>query len=262
MDLLTELKLSRIPLHRKVLASRARMRFLLGLPVSVRKALFNGKSHYCPICGSHLRTYMAFGEIEKSWCPVCGSMKRHRIVWLFLRERTAFFDGAPRRMLHVAPEVALEPRLREVPNLEYVTADLASPNVKVRVDVSGLPFGDGAFDIVYCSHVLEHVPDDRNAMREFARVLKPTGWALFQVPLRDEGPTDEDPSVTGTRARYERFGQHDHVRVYGRDFADRLGDAGFRVEVTRAEAFLDEERLAHVGGVGLREEDFLFHCTL
>jgi SAM-dependent methyltransferase len=118
--------------------------------------------------------------------------------------------------------------------------------------VQRLPFRDGAFDALLCHHVLEHVPDDRAAMRELRRVLRPGGWAILQSPIRSRlEATLEDPAVTDPRERERLFGQRDHLRQYGRDYADRLRAAGFEV---RAERFFDELPPERRARHGLKDE--------
>jgi SAM-dependent methyltransferase len=236
--------------------SRAKMRVLLALPLSIKRALFHSEAHYCPVCESRIRGFEDFGYDENAWCPVCASMRRHRLVWLFFLRNTKLFDRNPKRMLHVAPEVALQPRLACIPNLEYVTADLHDPNCMVKMDITDIQYPDNAFDVIYCSHVLEHVPDDRKAMHECARVLKPEGWAVFMVPLSEEH-TIEDPSITNPAERERLFGQHDHVRRYGPDFKDRLEKAGFKVTVMRP------SHIASMGDtlrMGLPMRESIFFC--
>jgi SAM-dependent methyltransferase len=182
-------------------------------------------------------------------------MERHRLLWLFLRERTDLLDG-PHRLLHLAPEPVFHRRLSVLPGLDYVTADLDSPLARDRVDVTALPYADDSFDAILCNHVLEHVPDDRRAMRELHRVLRPGGWAILQVPIRSgRATTYEDPTVTGPAERRRAFGQEDHVRIYGRDYEERLAEAGFRV---RRDRFVRELPDAQVTRMGLKREDVFF----
>jgi len=125
-------------------------------------------------------------------------------------------------------------------------------------DITHIPFPEASFDWVYCSHVLEHVPEDRRALSELLRVLKPGGQAVILVPLKGES-TDEDPTVTDPMRREERFGQFDHVRQYGLDFVDRLQEAGFEVRVLRQETLgLGEQELLRMG---LHTPDVVFLCS-
>jgi SAM-dependent methyltransferase len=216
----------------------------------VWQRLARGEGVECPCCGGRFRRFVPYGVRPRrpnAQCPGCGAVERHRLLWLYLRERTDLLSR-PQRLLHVAPEEGFAERLRALPGLRYASADLASPLAGVRADVRHLPFGDGRFDALLCHHVLEHVPDDRAAMRELRRVLRPGGWAILQSPVRAKmAETLEDPSVTDPRERERLYGQHDHVRQYGRDYGERLREAGFEV---RAERFVDElppERRARHG---------------
>ncbi len=176
------------------------------------------------------------------------------MAWLFLKRFTNLFAGTPKRFLHFAPESRLERRLREIPNLDYLSADLNEHRAMVAVDIRDIPYPACSFDAIYCSHVLEHVPEDRSAMREMHRVLRPGGWALVLVPIRGEH-TFEDPTVTTPEERVRLFGQADHVRRYGRDIADRLREARFRVSVYSTLQIAGEEGVdrfsLHVGDSGV-----------
>jgi SAM-dependent methyltransferase len=255
MDYRNEIKLIHLPKYRKALMSRAKMRVLLALPLSIKRALFYGQ-HYCPVCESHIQGFEDFGYDKNTWCPVCASMQRHRLIWLFFLQKTNLFDSNLKRMLHVAPEVALKPRLACIPNLDYLTADLQDPKCMVKMDITNIQYPDNTFDVIYCSHVLGHVSDDRKAMREFARVSKPEGWAVFMVPLSEE-QTVEDPSITNPAERERLFGQYDHVRRYGPDFKDRLEKEGFKVTVITPSQIASMEDTMRMG---LPIRDSIFFC--
>jgi glycosyltransferase involved in cell wall biosynthesis/SAM-dependent methyltransferase len=199
-----------------------------------------GKTPYfCPICRSRLERFRPFGTPPRpgALCPNCTSLERHRALWLFLERRTNLLALSGLRLLHFAPEACLEPRFRQLLGKGYVTADLLDPRAGLRADITNLPFPDASFDLVYCSHVLEHVPDDGAAMRELLRVLVPDGLAVVMVPLAG-AVTQEDLSVTDPDERARRYGQADHVRYYGLDITDRLAQAGFAVTlVETAKAF-------------------------
>lgn len=189
--------------------------------------LFRGRRRYCPLCESWTRRFL-----EDARCPVCRSRPRHRLTWLYLKQRTTFFDARAKRLLHFAPEMSLMAAFGRLPDLDYLSADLASPHAMVRMDITAIDAPDASFDAIYCSHVLEHVADDRKAMREMFRVLKPGGWALIMVPISPAGPTLEDPAVTDPAERERLYLQSDHVRLYGFDIRERLAEAGFEASVT------------------------------
>lgn len=200
---------------------------------ALKRMVYAGRRRHCPVCDRHARRFVPGGENSRpeAACPFCGSLERHRLVWLYFQRRTNLFDRSPKRVLHVAPESMFQPRLLEALAPGYLTADLFDPSVMERMDITDINHPDAAFDVIYCSHVLEHVPDDRKAMREFRRVLKPGGWAVLLVPITAER-TIEDTSITDPAERLRRFGQEDHVRRYGSDFEHRLREAGFAVTRT------------------------------
>jgi SAM-dependent methyltransferase len=182
---------------------------------------------------------MPYGYVEErknALCPRCLSLERHRLLWLWLERGTDLSTrssgGAGIKFLHVAPEVCLSKKFEKLlPPENYFTADLESPLAKVHLDVQNIPFPDASFDIVFCNHVLEHVADDRLAMREMHRVMRPGGWGVMLSPVDEtRAATFEDDTVTDPAERTRLFGQYDHRRVYGRDYADRLRETGWEVE--------------------------------
>ena len=195
----------------------------------VLPVLFAGRGVECPCCGGAFRAFVPRYRGD-ALCPRCLSLGRHRLLWLYL-EREVGIGGTPARVLHFAPEEGIERRLRALQSLSYVSVDLDPSSIaSVRADITAIPFPDGSFDIVLCSHVLEHVLDDGGAMSELHRVLRPGGVLYSLHPVdEDRAETFEDPSATSASDRRRLFGQHDHVRIYGRDFVGRLEQAGFAV---------------------------------
>jgi SAM-dependent methyltransferase len=181
-------------------------------------------------------------------CPRCGSHERHRALWLYLAEHLPVL-GRRVSLLHWAPEPALARRLLELPEVEYTSADLDPAKAMRKLDITAIDAPDASWDVILCSHVLEHIPDDRRAMSELARVLKPGGRALVLVPVdRERQKTLEDPSITSPEARFEAYWSDDHVRLYGRDFPERLRSAGFSdVAVERPVEGLDAATLLRHG---------------
>jgi len=154
-------------------------------------------------------------------------------LWLYLRDKTDFFvDNL--KLLDIAPMDCLQRKFRAMPNIDYISVDLESPMAMVKMDITDMQFPSNQFDCIICYHVLEHILDDQMeqmAMKEiFSRVLKPSGWAILQVPiLRDK--TFEDPSIITPEDRERVFGQRDHLRIYGLDYKYRLEQVGFSVKV-------------------------------
>ena len=239
--------------------SRLARAALRRLPAVARRRLYRGDARYCAVCESRLARFLRFGGSGRAeaYCPVCESLERHRLHWIYLRERTALLDGRARRWLHVAPEAVLAAKLRALPGVRYVSADLSDPRAGLRLDVMRAPFADDSFDAILCSHVLEHVPDDRAAMRDLHLVLRPGGVALLPVPPIRAERTSEDPAETDPAERRRRFGHPDHLRRYGRDYPDRLREAGFRVEQVGAAELVGASELRRLG---LGNGDEVFRC--
>lgn len=192
-----------------------------------------GKNVECPVCGKRFSRFLPYGRKparSNALCPGCLSLERHRLLWLYLKNKTDFFTGK-NKVLHIAPEICFIPRFNKLDNLEYITADLESPLAKIKMDIHEMPFETNTFNIVLCNHVMEHVDDDIQAMREIFRVLKSVGWAIIQIPFIGTVPdkTLEDPSIKDPKQREKVYGQSDHVRLYGRDYPERLRSAGFTV---------------------------------
>jgi len=135
-------------------------------------------------------------------------------------------------MLHIAPEICLQNKMKGMKKLDYTTGDVESPLADIQMDIHKIPFEENSFDVVMASHVLEHVENDIQALREIYRVLKPSGWAILQVPFYSPIPenTFQDPSVSSKKEREKLYGQDDHVRKYGKDYPKRLESAGFEVK--------------------------------
>ena len=213
----------------------------------LRRLACAGTRRRCPICGAGCRRFRGGGRLNATIenhriigagyhpdhrCPVCRSTRRERLVFLYLMRRTSILDGRTRRLLHVAPEHRIASALAKVPGLSYLSADLEGSRAMVPIDITAMTFGDGEFDAIVCNHVLEHLHDDRRAMTELFRVLKPGGFAILQVPFSANlAATHEDPTVTSPEEREREFGQRDHVRIYAHDdYLARLVRAGFAVE--------------------------------
>jgi SAM-dependent methyltransferase len=204
---------------------------------------YKGNKVYCPVCESRFRKFLPFGNAgaENRLCPKCLSLERHRLLWMFLKNKTDFFS-APRKVLHIAPEQAFLKRFKKMPNLNYLTADLESPIADVHMDIQQMPFKNDEFDLVMANHVLEHIPDEPKAIREVFRVLKSGGMAIMLVPIDPARKvTYEDPTITDAREREKHFGQYDHLRYHGLDYPDRLTAAGFRVSTDRLYYELEPE---------------------
>lgn len=201
-----------------------------GAGLKIVGLFYRGKSVTCPICQTSYRKFLPYGRInprENALCPNCLSLERHRLLWLYLKDQTDFFQNK-KDVLHVAPEACFIHRFEKQHGEKYITADIESPLAKVKMDILQMPFDENRFDVVLCNHVLEHVSDDIKAMQEIHRVLKPGGFAILQIPFFNPIPdvTFEDSSITDKREREKIFGQDDHVRKYGKDYPQRIAKSG------------------------------------
>ena len=212
-----------------------------------------GHRYYCPICEKSFRKFLKSGVIprQNARCPSCHSLERHRLFWValcHLQQKGEIKWGG--KLLHIAPEDCLAEKFMQ--KYDYLSIDLDDRKAMLAMDITAMTFEDETFDAIVCNHVLEHIPDDRKAIKELHRVLKPSGWASIQVPMKGE-LTQEDLSISNPVERTKLYGQRDHVRYYGYDFINRLGNAGFQVQQISKNELLKPEELERIS-VGTENE--------
>jgi len=236
------------------------MQLFSHIALRIVSVFYLGNRVECPICDHKFRKFLPFGRKSRgnALCPNCLALERHRLIWFYLKEKTDFFQSNI-KLLHVGPEICFINRFEQLPHLDYVTADIDSPLAKVKMDIENIPLDDNSIDVVLCSHVLEHVNNDKKAMSELFRVLKLGGWAILQVPVFHPIPetTFEDLSITDPKERERLFGQDDHVRLYGKDYPDRLRSVGFEVKV---EDYAKEIGMEAVRRFALPIDDPIYFC--
>lgn len=222
-------------------------------PRFVRCIFFMGGNNYCPTCNNLVRSFLPFGvNLQRlGQCPLCGSLERHRFASLVIKDKVENIKS----ILHFAPEKPVEMELRGLSKF-YTSADIMPGYAMEVQDIKSLNYDDNRFDFIYCSHVLEHIDDDLQAMGELYRVLEKGGKSLIAVPINND-ITDEDLSITDPVEREMRFGQRDHVRVYGLDIADRLTSVGFDVEIISSSEFIANNELTKFG---INDEEYIFLC--
>ncbi len=196
--------------------------------------LLKGNTVECNVCSKKFSRFLDYGHgnhfRKNVLCPYCLSLERHRLILLYLKKNTHFFTSK-HKMLHIAPEQCFYDEFKKLSNIEYITGDLYSPLAEYKFDLHKIPFEDNTFDIIFCNHVLEHVRDDNTCMKELYRVLKPNGFAILQVPIDySRSKTYEDSSIITPEQREKEYWQKDHVRLYGKDYPNKLSNAGFHVE--------------------------------
>lgn len=211
---------------------------IAGWAVPIMGLWYVGRGKECPLCGCRRRKFLPYGYVtqrDNALCPNCLALERHRTLWLWLLRESDIGRGAVAlpRLLHVAPEVALMRKFSRIyakQPADYVTADLESPLADLHFDIQHIPLEDESFDVVICNHIMEHVEDDRLAMREILRIMRKGGWGVILSPVDlQREKTFEDDTITDEAERTRIFGQYDHRRIYGRDYAERLREAGFEV---------------------------------
>lgn len=223
---------------------------------------YKGNNVYCPLCNN---SFLKFAPHKKkrdnAKCPKCGSLERHRLLYLYLKESNLISSDKKTRLLHFAPEKVFFQLLSSNSNIEYFPCDFDYEKYHgkvIEMDITDIKFSADYFDVIICNHVLEHIPDDMKAMRELNRVLKPDGFSILQVPIDyTKAHTYEDFSITKPKEREKAFGQHDHVRIYGKDYADRLTKAGFKVKEDHfVQQFSDED----IKKYGLSKKEIIYIC--
>ena len=213
-----------------------------------------------PINGIKYNKLLPYGRLkprENALAPDSMSLERHRLMWLFLQQKTNFFTEKL-KFLHVAPEFCFINLFKKMKNLHYITGDLVSPWADVKMDVHNIPFKDNEFNVVICNHVLEHVKDDKKVMEEFYRVMKKGGWGIFQVPIdKNNKQTIEDPNITDPKVREKLYWQSDHLRLYGLDYSKKLQKVGFKVTESN---FINELEQELVNKYALPKDEIIYFC--
>ncbi|OKH40204.1 SAM-dependent methyltransferase [[Phormidium ambiguum] IAM M-71] len=248
-----------IALYQQLLKKRAFV-FKIAAPfLSISSEFYRGNKVFCPCCEGNFRSFLPFGANHRpnALCPGCLSLERHRLLWLYLKNKTNLFKENL-VVLHVAPEYILQRKLISLPNLNYLTADIVPGEAMLQMDITNIQYHDNYFDVILCNHVLEHIPNDDRAMKELYRVLKPGGWAILQVPVDPKlAKTIEGSPTLTLKEREKLFGHHDHVRQYGLDYQLKLAQAGFIVKVDNYSQELGAEAIKNFG---LTPDESIFLC--
>lgn len=236
---------------------------LLYLETLIKDIYLNtgGINKQCPICKAEFSAFLPFGANlrENALCPNCGSLERHRASYLLLNEKTDVLDRNI-KLLHFAPELIFYKLFSKKKNIDYLPVDLNPEKrcIKETMDIQDIKYPINSFDVIYCSHVLEHVPDDKKALSEMFRVLKPDGAAIIMVPINPRlTKTLEDQSINTPELRAKHYGQFDHLRYYGLDFVEKLEKAGFKVTKDFTNSINEECLIKY----GLNKNDIIFYCT-
>ncbi|MFK8046382.1 MAG: methyltransferase domain-containing protein [Crocinitomicaceae bacterium] len=197
--------------------------------------LYKGDKVECPVCEKKFRKFLSYGSKvvhrDNVLCPYDLTLERHRVMWLYLKNKSDFFTKPNLKVMHIAPEQCFHSLFKKQKNLDYTTGDLLSPIADLHFDLHDIPLEDNQYEVIFCNHVMEHVKDDLQCMKELYRIMKPGGWGIMQVPIDvSRTETYEDWSITTPEEREKHFWQYDHVRLYGLNYPERLKETGFNVE--------------------------------
>ena len=221
---------------------------------------YYGNKVQCTVCEKKFRKFLPYGTHQRSnvLCPNCLSLERHRFMWLYLKNKSTFFTKS-QTVLHIAPEQCFLKRFKKLSHLKYTTADLISPIADLKMDMHHMPFEDNKYDVLFANHVLEHVDNPEQCMKEALRVLKPGGFAIMQVPIDfSRTITLEDPSIVSPEDREKHYWQKDHLRLFGTDYGTRLENAGFKVDYIKTSDLLSDSEIELYR---LQKEEILYICN-
>lgn len=241
-----------------------------------RKKKYKVELYYCPVCKNKIEKFLPLPKMyeensnkygfkhfynletlsNKYHCPKCGASDRTRFYTMYIDKYVLNKRDKCLKLLHFSPERQLLEKLKNLKNIEYYSADISSKAVDYNIDITDMKeINAETFDCFICSHVLEHVEDDKKALNELFRILKRGGWGILMVPISKKlKETIEDPTITDTAERWRLFGQDDHVRLYERSgFIERIKNAGFEVEL---------KKWCHFGPVKFYRTGLTFTSTL
>ena len=247
--------------YKALIPLKYRLRIKINL-IRLNGLLYRGKNFGCNLCGKSFSKMMPHGNIPRAnaKCPNCLSLERTRVLWFYLKNHV-LDKQAHLRVLHFAPEYGLKKVLRTYKNLDYKNVDIDPDLADEVADITNIPFPESSFDLILCAHVLGHVPDEKKAVEELFRVLKPDGQALVMTIIDwTRELTYENQQVTTASERLENYSEPDLVRLHGRDFSKRLANSGFNVEVIDyAKQLGDKAR--HDYSLGNGDREIIFKCT-
>lgn len=218
------------------------------------------KRYFCPVCKNKINYFIPFGNPPRkhAQCPICYSLERHRAVFLFFNKKELIKENI--KLLHFAPEKVFFDYFNKC-NLDYWPVDLfMKDNIRERVDMQNIPYEDNSFDLIFNSHVLEHVPDDFKALNELYRVLKPEqegGCMVVMIPQSRKEATFENKEYNTPELRLKHYGQSNHLRIYGKDFKKRLESVNFKVEEYEPKDITEEDLVKKYS----IQNEKIFFCT-
>lgn len=247
-------------LYKKIIPEKQRIH----LRLSVQKAMspvYYGENYTCNCCGKSFRKFLDKGNVRRKnvRCPRCDSLERNRLLLFYLEKETDIFTKNL-KVLHVAPESCLYQKLHSL-DIEYIDGDIDPAYASHVIDITQIPYPDNYFDLVICSHVLGHIPDERKAIQELYRVLSKNGYALIMTLINKElEETYENHSIKSPEERLKHYGEVDLCRLHGKDFAERLAEPGFTVKTIDYRKQFSEKEINNYR-LGNGDRELIFKCT-
>lgn len=195
-----------------------------------------GNKHQCNICSKKLNSFVLLKN-DDLLCPFCGSLSRNRRLWNLLNEKRMIKGN----ILHFSPSRSLYRKLKKNREINYFSSDFENEFIAdFQFDITEINQESEKFDIIICYHILEHILDDKKAMSELYRVLKPNGTVFIQTPFK-ESDIYEDYSIVLPEEREIHFGQNDHVRIYSVEgLKERLVNIGFKVQINKFDTHTED----------------------
>ena len=227
----------------------------------IESYFYRGNNFYCVCCGKSFRKFLPYGNILRAnaVCPYCRSLERTRLLMYYLQNETFIFTQQ-KKILHFAPERAISKKIKAFSKAGYISADINPALGDQIVDIQNIPFEKEVFDIVICSHVLGHIPDEAKAINEIFRVLKSGGVAIILTLIDlNNDVTYENKNVRTSEEKLNHYGESDLLRLHGNDFISRLQREGIKVErIDYSIFFTDKEKRRNQ--FGNTERELIFRC--
>ncbi len=218
------------------------LRVIKSLCYKLRGAIFSGNKYYCPVCEKGLSRFLTYENANTKMCPNCASLSRHRSVFLYLKTKK-YLSKKNTKMLHFAPEYSLQKKFKSIFGKNYISTDIEHPDAMLHADITNMPLKKNSFDIIICNHVLQEIREDVKAIGEMFRLLKRSGVAIITIPINKRLNKTIEKEVNTDKERAELYGYYGAIRIYGREFIDRLKKAGFETMIIHPLKFFSKEEI-------------------
>ncbi|MDN3619916.1 methyltransferase domain-containing protein [Polaribacter undariae] len=214
----------------------------------IRAVFVIGNKVECNCCNSNFSRFLDFGDYKKrknAICPNCLSLERTRMLWLFLKDSKYLKE---KTILQFAPFKVIEKKIKQISSVKYISGDIDPTLAMKKIDITEIDYNKNSFDVILCSHVLSVVKNDKKAIKELYRVLKPNGTLILQTYIfKKYEKTFEDFNIKTNDERYKAYGKHYLQRCYGKDFTERFLKEGFSVDIYDPKKFFTVNEIKKYG---------------